>query len=196
MITPNHAPPPTEEVTELELSTLLARPRQAETAAAAPDSGGIALGRLAHIDEQGQIYISCPALNLHQVAAGSLQAFTTEQIGIEVAFSFNPSLPQPLVLGALYQPHGAKAEANATDTADEAETDEAEADETEAHEDEGEIFVDGQRLILHAQQEIELRCGESALILSADGRIELRGTYITSQASATQRILGGSINLN
>lgn len=187
MITPNHAPPPTEEVTELELSTLLARPRQAETAAAAPDSGGIALGRLAHIDEQGQIYISCPALNLHQVAAGSLQAFTTEQIGIEVAFSFNPSLPQPLVLGALYQPHGAKAEA---------ETDEAEADETEAHEDEGEIFVDGQRLILHAQQEIELRCGESALILSADGRIELRGTYITSQASATQRILGGSINLN
>lgn len=29
-----------------------------------------------------------------------------------------------------------------------------------------------------------------------DGNIELRGTYITSQASATRRILGGSVNIN
>jgi uncharacterized protein involved in type VI secretion and phage assembly len=56
--------------------------------------------------------------------------------------------------------------------------------------------MDGQRVVLTAEHEIELRCGEAAIILSADGHIQLRGTYITSQASATQRILGGSVNVN
>ncbi len=56
--------------------------------------------------------------------------------------------------------------------------------------------MDGERVVLRAEHEIELRCGEAALILNADGRIQLRGTYITSHASATQRILGGSVNVN
>ncbi len=59
-----------------------------------------------------------------------------------------------------------------------------------------EILVDGERVVFQAEHEIELRCGDAAIILSCDGRIELRGTYITSKASATQRILGGSVNIN
>ncbi|XLV72947.1 hypothetical protein ACKZDW_10540 [Ralstonia syzygii subsp. celebesensis] len=59
-----------------------------------------------------------------------------------------------------------------------------------------EARVDGQRVVLSAEQEIELRCGEAAIILTADGQIQLRGNYITSYATATQRILGGSVNLN
>jgi uncharacterized protein (DUF2345 family) len=59
-----------------------------------------------------------------------------------------------------------------------------------------EVRVDGERVVLQAEHEIELRCGEAAIVLSADGRITLRGTYITSHASATQRILGGSVNVN
>lgn len=59
-----------------------------------------------------------------------------------------------------------------------------------------EALIDGERVVLNAQHEIELRCGDAAIVLSADGRIEFRGTYITSQASATQRILGGSVNIN
>jgi len=58
------------------------------------------------------------------------------------------------------------------------------------------VMVDGERVVLTAVREIELRCGDAALILSADGRIQMRGTYITSHASATQRILGGSVNIN
>ncbi|NHZ44602.1 hypothetical protein [Massilia aquatica] len=42
--------------------------------------------------------------------------------------------------------------------------------------------------------EIELRCGNAALIMSADGRIQLRDTYITSYTSETELILGGSVN--
>lgn len=58
------------------------------------------------------------------------------------------------------------------------------------------VEVDGRQVTVRAEHELVLRCGEAAIVLHADGRIELRGTYITSQASATNRIRGGSIDLN
>lgn len=61
------------------------------------------------------------------------------------------------------------------------------------------LSIDGQvhaHHIIEAEHSIELRCGESAIVLLADGRIQLRGTYITSHASATQRIVGGSVHVN
>jgi hypothetical protein len=58
------------------------------------------------------------------------------------------------------------------------------------------LVVDGQRTVVEAERELELRCGDAAIVLTADGRIQLRGTYITSHASATQRIVGGSVHVN
>ena len=60
----------------------------------------------------------------------------------------------------------------------------------------GDVLLDGDRVVVSAQHQIELRCGDAALILSADGQIHLRGQYITSHAAATQRILGGSVHVN
>jgi hypothetical protein len=99
-------------------------------------------------------------------AVHSLVALLTAQIGQQVAASLTQD--GALVLGVLWQPP-------------------AQAPQ---------LQVDGLRQVIHAEQEIELRCGEAAIVLTADGHIQLRGTYITSQASATQRILGGSVNVN
>jgi hypothetical protein len=59
-----------------------------------------------------------------------------------------------------------------------------------------EALIDNERIVIEAEQEIELRCGEAAIILTRDGRILLRGSDITSHASATQRIRGGSVKIN
>jgi hypothetical protein len=58
------------------------------------------------------------------------------------------------------------------------------------------ITVDGHREVIEAAQELELRCGEACIVLTADGRIQLRGSYITSHASATQRIVGAAVHVN
>lgn len=58
------------------------------------------------------------------------------------------------------------------------------------------LRVDGQQVVIQADAELELRCGESVILLQRDGRIEIRGNYITSQATATQRLRGGSIHMN
>jgi len=41
-----------------------------------------------------------------------------------------------------------------------------------------------------------LRVGKSAIIMEKDGHITIRGTHLVSHASASNRIRGGSINLN
>ena len=58
------------------------------------------------------------------------------------------------------------------------------------------VTIDGHREVIEAAQELELRCGDACIVLTADGRIQLRGTYITSHASATQRLVGGSVHVN
>jgi hypothetical protein len=58
------------------------------------------------------------------------------------------------------------------------------------------VTVEGHRQVIEAAQELELRCGDACIVLTADGRILLRGSYITCHASATQRLVGGSVHVN
>ena len=55
--------------------------------------------------------------------------------------------------------------------------------------------ADGE-LHLHARHAIELHCGEASFRMSADGRIELRGSTLVSHATGLNRIRGASVKLN
>jgi hypothetical protein len=43
---------------------------------------------------------------------------------------------------------------------------------------------------------LTLRCGEASIELHADGRIEIRGTYIDSESEGIQRIKGAQVRIN
>jgi hypothetical protein len=58
------------------------------------------------------------------------------------------------------------------------------------------VRVDGETLVLRADQEIELRCGKSRLKLRKDGRVMLNGAHIVSASSGPNRIKGATIALN
>lgn len=58
------------------------------------------------------------------------------------------------------------------------------------------VEADGQRMIINAKSELVLRCGKSCFTLRSDGRIELRGQSLLTQAEETNRIRGGSVQLN
>jgi len=58
------------------------------------------------------------------------------------------------------------------------------------------VLVDGRRLVLEAQQEIELRCGKSTIILQRDGKVLIRGAHLVSRSSGPNKIKGASISLN
>jgi len=58
------------------------------------------------------------------------------------------------------------------------------------------VEIDGERRILNAEHELELRCGEASILLRANGTIVLRGRDIISWAKRRQRIRGGSVSIN
>ena len=59
-----------------------------------------------------------------------------------------------------------------------------------------EVSVDGEKVRLEAEHDIELKCGQASLTLRYDGRIELRGTHILSASRGPNRVKGATIDLN
>ena len=137
-------------------------------------AGGIQLGTLLSIDELGRPLVVWGAQS-STIAARTLVTVSKENYGQVVVLGFESGEEsRPIVLGLMQQPQ--------TD-----------------------MTVRGQRVtvetgdgrvIVQAKDELELRCGEAAILLQADGRITLRGQYITSHAEAGQRIRGGSVQIN
>lgn len=132
-----------------------------------PGLGQIVLGVLCL--DGTELAANTPGLGLLKIG-GSLVALDTQKVGCRVALSLT-SMNSVLVLGLIWD---------------------GEIEEVQK----GELLVDGEHLVIEAKHSIELRCGEAAIVLLADGRIQLRGTYITSHATATQRIVGGSVHVN
>jgi hypothetical protein len=58
------------------------------------------------------------------------------------------------------------------------------------------VISDGKKVQIGGTERIELRCGKATIIMDKDGHITIRGTYLTSHASASNRIRGASVNLN
>lgn len=153
------------------LDDLLQRPR-----AQVPERvDGIVIGRLSAIDADGAARIAIPQFGLDDLIAPSLVALAAEHIGQPLALGFESANPyRPIILGLLLAaPRPSPAAGNPL-----------------------EIRRDAERIVIEAESELELRCGEAVILLTADGHIQLRGGYITSHASASQRIRGGSVQIN
>lgn len=171
------------------LGDLLQRPLRNETecsAASGTSCGqpGVAIGRIVgsagEMDEGLPIVV--PVLGEGILMARLACVLPEACVGRECAVLFeNGDRTRPLIMGLLLNAEATKAPGTP---------------ENVAQREEAEIRVDGERVIIEAQKELELRCGESVILLQADGRIEIRGNYVTSQASASQRIRGGSVHIN
>jgi hypothetical protein len=59
-----------------------------------------------------------------------------------------------------------------------------------------EADADGQRVRLQAQQEVVLQCGLSSITLKRNGKVVIRGSYVETHASGTNRIKGGNVRVN
>jgi hypothetical protein len=58
------------------------------------------------------------------------------------------------------------------------------------------IRVDGQRVSFQAQEEISFHCGDASISLRKDGKIVIRGAFVESYATGTNRIKGAAVKIN
>ena len=59
-----------------------------------------------------------------------------------------------------------------------------------------EATVDGRRITLRAEEELELVCGEAKILLRHNGRIVISGATVETRAKGTHRIKGGVVKIN
>jgi Domain of unknown function (DUF6484) len=56
--------------------------------------------------------------------------------------------------------------------------------------------VDDQRIVLTAEREIVLRCGEASITLTRAGKVLIKGTYVLSRSSGYNKIKGAAVDIN
>lgn len=147
---------------------------------------GMLVGRIVRIDEEGQFLIRHGKSSV--AIAARLTSSMQEKLrkgnpeGREVLLAFENNDPlQPIIVDTMYSLIGDIAENSAI--------------VVEAKAREGEI-INGERVSLHAEEVIVLKCGKASITLTSAGKILIKGEYVLSSARGSNKIRGGSIQLN
>ncbi len=141
---------------------------------------GLLVGRIAAVGRLGVPSVDYPG----NPAAGACEARTTvkldaRHVGRDVALAFEGgSLDAPIVLGILHEPLVALIE------------------EQDGGQLDREAEIDGERVLLTAEKEIVLKCGEASITLRRDGKVLIRGTHLLSRSSGPNRVKGASVQIN
>lgn len=150
-------------------------------AAAPPRLPQVVIGKITGFADDGSPFVDFPGTARQApLAALSTGSVGRDQVGREAALLFVGGDPlRPLIVGLVHHP-------------------EAEPTSHEAPAAPGEIEarLDGGRVVLTAEREIELRCGKASLILTRAGKVLIRGAYLLSRSSGVNRIKGGSVQIN
>jgi len=137
---------------------------------------GVVIGRLIDLSPDGP-YVDFPGNPAATaLAARTTAALSPEHRGREIALMFERGEPsRPIIIGLLQRPETQEISLGSSSLRAE---------------------LDGERLVISAEQEIVLRCGRSSITLTRAGKILIRGDYLLSRSSGVNRIRGGSVELN
>ncbi|HKX27933.1 MAG TPA: DUF6484 domain-containing protein [Blastocatellia bacterium] len=139
-----------------------------------PRIHGIVTGTLTGFDEAGSPLVTAveAAISI-PIAARSVVALSDREFGRELVLMFDSGDPRrPIVMGVIEPATERRPDRDLS------------------------VKLDGERMLLTAEREIVLKCGEASITLTRAGKILIRGAYVSSRASGVNRIKGGSILLN
>jgi hypothetical protein len=170
----------------LQLDDLLTlEPNESPQATARPTSAlpNVVVGVIAGLTENGDPLVDFADNSTGgPLAARSTARVATSDVGHRVALLFEGAdLRRPIVLGLIRHT---------------AATGEPVAQPVGPSAVQVEATADGERVVIAADTEIELRCGKSSITLTRAGKVLIRGAYLLSRSSGVNRIKGGSVQIN
>lgn len=130
---------------------------------------GVFVGLIKRLDEAAAM-IEIPRLGT--LAARCTVSVSDSDLGKEVAVMFENGDPaKALLIGIIRQPTASSSQKMQVD-------------------------VDNERLVLSAEREIVLQCGDASITLTRAGKVLIRGAYVSSRSSGVNRVKGGSVQIN
>lgn len=155
----------------------------AETRAAVQERRiyGVVTGRLVAWDRFANPLVVFQGIEEPGLPARSTVVLNKGQTGRDVVLMFeNGAVDAPVILGLIEPPVSLPPTQNAQKIQGKPDTAE----------------IDGKSLVLTAEKEIVLRCGDASITLTRVGKIIIRGTYVVSRSSGVNRIKGGVVHIN
>jgi hypothetical protein len=138
------------------------------------------VGWIAGVSPQGQPLVDFPGSRGGPFEAGSTVAAARRQ---QVVLLFDGGDPRsPIVAGFVVPAVPAEEPRALAEAPGSARPDVAE--------------VDGKRVCIEGMDEVVLRCGEASITLRRSGKVVIRGAYLESHSKGTNRIKGGTIQIN
>jgi hypothetical protein len=145
---------------------------ESQRAARRRKTSGIVFGTLVAASECGAPLVDFSGRRSARLpAAKSVVAWGEKDVGRDVALMFEKGNPARPVIVGFPQPAGVGGPTIGAS-------------------------ADGERLVLAAEREIVLCCGEASITLTRAGKIILRGTYLLSRSSGVNRIKGAAVQIN
>lgn len=152
-----------------------------------PVNHAMCAGTVVSIAENGQLLVTFPENPFGPLAARFInfqfpENLKTGKTDIPVLLTFESNnLKKPIIIGCLHDTYSAAVNNQ---------------DPNISTWQDKDVYIDGEKIVIHAKEEIILKCGNSSLSLRKDGKILLKGAKVTSRASDTNKIKGSSVNIN
>ena len=151
------------------LIELLLEPPQAEAAPLAEPAriDGVLVGRVVAVEPEALVAFDGGARP--GVPARVMTVLVAEDVGAEVALLFEGGDPRrPVVMGKMAKRPAAPVV----------------------------ITDDGERVHIAADKTLVISCGEASITLTREGKVLIKGAYVSSRATGTHRIQGGNVEIN
>lgn len=134
-----------------------------------PRAAGVSTARFAGFDADGRFQIA-PGETGEPVVAVSTIGLAQADVGAKVAVAYEGGdAERPIIIGRVHERAVAAAPG---------------------------LNVDGERIVIQANREIELRCGEASIILTRAGKVLIRGSYVLSRSRGANKIKGAYVDIN
>ena len=154
------------------------RPQGDDSALARGAFGGVVIGELLALADNGATpLVRFPGqIGTSAVAARTSVDLHGPHIGAALVLVFENADPaRPIVLGVLRGATGWPLEDKPAQVS---------------------VDADGERMIVSAREQLVFRCGKASITLTRAGMVLVEGTYVSSKSTGSNRIKGGSIQLN
>ena len=137
---------------------------------ASHENRGVSLACFNGFDRDGRFLITLEG-ETKRIHAVSTISLTDSDLGTGVAVAFiGNDTRKPIILGRIQRTNAAPIDLIAK--------------------------MDGERVVLHAEHEIELRCGEASITLTRAGKVIIKGNYVLTRSKGANKIKGAFVDIN